>query len=255
MDLVEQAPVPGLLHPFLVSGHVVDDLGLDEVRPGVDLLGQSGHAEGGWVAEWIGGGTQEYLGTALQLLANGIDTLVTHGLEHRELLKGVDVPHGLGLGVVAQGLVVAGEAQHVLDTHGGGTQDVRLDRDPVAVPGHHLHHGFEPLVEHQPGGADRAHAHDGGLVVGHIGGVHASLEQSRKLPHLLGVGTLRGTQLAGHREMAGLQDLLQVGARFHWSPSSTSSVPRTSSLIRERGPPLWDLDQSFGGSTSSSLCS
>ena len=58
--------------------------------------------------------------------------------DHGDELDGVDVEDVLGLGVVAELLVVARKAQHVADAQGVGAEDVALHGEAVAVAADHL---------------------------------------------------------------------------------------------------------------------
>ena len=87
-----------------------------------------------------------------------------------EQRDGVQVENGLGLGMVAQLGVVAGEAEQVLNAQGGGAQQVRLQGDAVTVAAGHLEDGGEAGVLQDLAGGHGAQTHDGGLVIGHVDG-------------------------------------------------------------------------------------
>ncbi len=74
----------------------------------------------------------------------------------------------LRIGVVAEGLVIAGQAEQVAHPQRVGAQQVALDRQAVAVAAGHLDDRFQPFLDDDGPGADAGHAHDGGLVVGDV---------------------------------------------------------------------------------------
>ena len=74
-----------------------------------------------------------------------------HALEERD---GVEVEHVFRRGVVAEFLVVAGEAEHVADAQGPRAEHVGLRGDAVAVSRDHLHDGLHAFLHEDGAGAD-----------------------------------------------------------------------------------------------------
>jgi hypothetical protein len=144
IGLFRQPHIDGLFHEIPEPGHVVDALGLNEIGPGVDLVGQPVNPEFIWVGKWIGGRADEHLGRFVDILVVDEFALVAHLLHHGDELHGVDVVYVFGLGVVAELLVVAGEAEHVSYAQGVYPQDIGHHGQAVAVPAHHLKVGLEP---------------------------------------------------------------------------------------------------------------
>ena len=105
--------------------------------------------------------------------------LVAHGAGGPDQLHAVQVVDRLGLRVVAEPRVVAGQQQHVRDAQGGRRDQVRLQRDPVAVPAGQLHHRLHPgpVRQHAAGQAGQPHVR--ALVVGDVGRVHPAAQVVR----------------------------------------------------------------------------
>ena len=111
----------------------------------------------------------------------------------------------LGHGVVAKGLVVAGQAQQVADAQGIGAQQVALDGDAVAVAAGHLDGGLDAQSQQHGRDGDGGHAHHGGLVVGDVDRVDDALQELGLVLDHSAVGALRWAQLAGGGKVAGLE--------------------------------------------------
>ncbi len=201
--LFVQAEIADHLHEAGELLDIVDDLCLDEVGPALHLFGQAGGPELEGTGKGIGGATKEKAWfVALDLLTALEATLVAHGPGHAEELDGVHVEHPLGPRMVAELLVIAGEAKQVLEPQGGGAEDIGLHADPVAVPAGHLDHRLHPFRHDDGTGGDARHANDGGLTVGDVDRVHLALENVRLLPDHAGIARFRRSQFTGDRKMA-----------------------------------------------------
>jgi len=121
---------------------------------------------------------------------------VAHRLDQMDQLHRVDVEDVLGLGIVAEFLVIAGQAEHVAHPQRRGPEQVGLQGDAVAVAHHHLQQGLDPHLLEQHAAGDRAHPHHRGLVVGDVAGVDVALDIGRLLPHDLRIGARGGPHSA-----------------------------------------------------------
>jgi hypothetical protein len=74
-----------------------------------------------------------------QLAAREEFRVVAHDANGFEQRHAVEIEHRLGAGLVAGLHAVAGQAEHVLDAHRGGTEHVSLNGDAVLVPAGNLH--------------------------------------------------------------------------------------------------------------------
>ena len=92
----------------------------------------------------VGRGSDEHLGPHLELLPAQELALVPHQLHRLDELDGVHVEDVRRLGWSPKLLVVAGEAEDVVDAEGGRAQDIALEGDAVPVPGGHLQDRLEP---------------------------------------------------------------------------------------------------------------
>ena len=81
---------------------------------------------------------------------------------------GVQIKHRLGLGMVTQLGVVAGEAQNVVNAQHGGAQQIGLQGDAVPVTAGQLEDGVQARVLQHLTGSQRTQTHDGGLVISDV---------------------------------------------------------------------------------------
>ncbi len=102
----------------------------------------------------------------------------------------------LGVGMIAVRRSVTGHQHHVRDPEGGRRQQIRLDRDPVAVAGGHLEDGLDSLVQQAPGRPDGSHAHAGVVGIGQVECVHEAGERARGFEHRREIEPFRGGELA-----------------------------------------------------------
>ena len=114
--------------------------------------------------------------------------------------------------MVAELLVVAGEAEHVADPVGIGAQDVGLHGQAVAVAADHLKVWFQTFLDQQQTGGPAGHADHGGLVVGDVDRVDVALQKRGLMSDLFGIASPGWSQLAGECEVAGFEDLFKVAA-------------------------------------------
>jgi hypothetical protein len=119
-------------------------------------------------------------------------------------MGGVQIEDVLGLGMVPEGLMVAGEAQEVFDPQGGGPQHIALQADAVHVPGDHLHHRLHAHLQEEFAGCHGAEAHHRGLVVGDVYRVPVPLQKIGLVAEMLDVGPPRRAAFTGDGLVAGL---------------------------------------------------
>ena len=124
-----------------------------------------------------------------------------------EQRHGVQIEHRLGLGMVAQLGVVAGQAQNVVDAQHGGAQQVGLQRDAVAVAAGQLEDGGKPRVLQHLAGGQTAQPHDGGLVIGHVDVVDAGEVFLRLLHQTVDVDALGRADLGGNDEFTVMKQI------------------------------------------------
>ncbi|VTR67808.1 hypothetical protein DESC_610391 [Desulfosarcina cetonica] len=212
VDLLGESHVNGFLDPLAHSFHVEDALGLDEIDAGGDFLGQAMDAPFVGLGKGVGRAADENLGGTVDVGAAEELGFVAHFFDGADQLGGVDVEDALGLGMVAELLMVAGEAEHVADAHGRGTEDVGLHGQPVAIPADHLVIGLEPLFDGDQRGRPAGHAHHGGLVVGDIDGIDLADQVLGLIPNRLHVGSAGRPQFSGEGEMTGAQYFFQIAS-------------------------------------------
>jgi hypothetical protein len=164
------AELLGLLHEGDELLRLIDGLGLEVVGAGHDLALHLGKLRvNGIAAGGDHGALGKLGGLAYQVVAGQILALLqlTHGVQQGD---GVQVEHGLCCGVIAQGGVVAGEAEDVVDAEHGGGEQIGLEGQTVPVAAGHLEDGVQTHVLEGFANAQRAHTHDGGLVVRYVDG-------------------------------------------------------------------------------------
>jgi hypothetical protein len=101
---------------------------------------------------------------------------IPHSLDRLDQLDRIQVEDIFGRGMVPEFLMVSGQAENVPDPQGIGPENIALHGDAVPVPADHLHVGLQPHANQKGAHRDGRHAHDGRLVVGHIDGIHVSLQ-------------------------------------------------------------------------------
>ena len=122
--------------------------------------------------------------------------------------------------MVAEGEVVAGQAEDVLDPVHIGAQHIALDGQAVAVATGHLDDRLQAGILHQDAGADAAEADDTGLIVGDVGRVHLVLEQADLLGNESRVHAHGRSEFCRDGKMALGQNTFQIAAGLqpvgHW---------------------------------------
>jgi hypothetical protein len=131
--------------------------------------------------------------------------LIAHAADGLDELHGIQVEHVLPLGAVSEALVVAGQAQDVVDVEGGSTEDVALQGDAIAVADDHLQHRLQPHQFQADAGRQAAEAADRGLVVGDVDGVHVVLDQLGLVDDVRRVAAPRRAALGRHGQVTGAQ--------------------------------------------------
>jgi hypothetical protein len=140
-------------------------------------------------------------------LAQGISSqdlaLVPHLPGGADQLEGVQIEDPFRLGLITKGLMVPAQAEDIANPQGRGPQEVRLQGDPIPVPGDHLQHRVQPGLAKQGAGRQTAEAHHPGLVIGDVDAVRVSFKQFPLFKDGLGVGAFGRSALGGYGEMVG----------------------------------------------------
>ena len=142
-----QSHVIGLADPFAKFFHVVNALGLDKIHAGFYFFGQPMHPPFKGFSKRVGGRPDKYLRWFFNLRTTQKLALIAHSFDHADQLHGIDVEHTLGIGVVPEFLVIAGQAQHVVDAVGICAQNIALHGQPVTVAANHLEIGFQAFLD------------------------------------------------------------------------------------------------------------
>ncbi len=112
--------------------------------------------------------------------------------------------------MVAELLVVTGEAEQVLQAHGRSGQQVTLHTDPVPVTTGHLDDRFYSLRLCYQTGTDTGHSDNSGLAVCNINRIHIPLEDACFFSDHLRVAIFGRPQLTGHGKLTACKYPLQI---------------------------------------------
>ncbi len=105
--------------------------------------------------------------------------------------------------MIAEYLMIPGQAEQVGDSEGSGAQYIALRGDSVAVAADHLHHRIEAFFEQYLAGCQAAHAHHTGLIIRHVAGIDVAFQDFRFFAHHFGSGATRRPGLGGDGEISG----------------------------------------------------
>ncbi len=178
-------------------------------------MGQPGCAEIHRVCERIGSRSYKhsrrsklaFLALA-NLIATSELTLVPHILDHTNQLSRVDVEHLPSGRVVAETLMVAGEAKNVFHAQNIRAEDISLDSKAVAVSAGHLYHRLQPAVQQQLARGDAADADDSGLIVRQVHRVDLTSQEISLLVNQAHIGTLGRAKFRGYHKMTSREQTL-----------------------------------------------
>ena len=134
----------------------------------------------------------------------------------------VDVEDRLGLRVVARGHVIAGQQEDIARPESRGSQEVRLQRQPVPVAAGELDDRLHPRLRHERPGRERRQVRVGRGIVGAVGRVDLSSQPAGEAPDFLGIGSVGRLHLGRDREAARPGSIQGSGAAFGLMPSRPS---------------------------------
>jgi hypothetical protein len=118
--------------------------------------------------------------------------------------------------VIAENLVIAGQAEYVSDSQAIGTQQVALDGYAVAVPAGHLENRLQSVMVNMQTGRQTGHPYHRGLTVGDISGVNIIFQQAGIGNYPFRGSVLGRTYFSGKRQPSAFQSLLKLAAGiFH----------------------------------------
>src|SRR5207244_1858948 len=103
-----------------------------------------------------------------------IATAVAHARGDLDELHRIDVIDPASFGMIAGGHIVAAHQHNVADAKRRGTEQVRLQGEPVPVADRELHDGLDPFLYQEMGRGQRRHVDMGAGVVGAVDGVDRS---------------------------------------------------------------------------------
>jgi hypothetical protein len=140
---------------------------------------------------------------------------VSHLTDKLYKLHRVYIKDALGLGLVAERLVVAAQTEDIADAQGGCAEDIGLQGDTVPVAGYHLEYGVKTTVQKQHAGGEAGETDNACLVVGNVDAVDKAFEHLSLLFYDLRISPLGRTALCGNGKGASLQDLFQTALSLH----------------------------------------
>lgn len=127
---------------------------------------------------------------------------------------GVKVKDRLGLRVITELGVVAGEGKDVVNAKHGGAQKIGLQGDAVTIAAGHLENGVESGVLEDLAGSEGTETHNGGLVIRNVDGVDAAEVSLGFLNQIINVYSLRRADFCGNRKYT----IVEIFSNFHYSP-------------------------------------
>ena len=197
-----QPEVADLRHPLAERRDVEHELGLHELRAGLDLLAQPPGPEIHRRGERVLHGAQETVRRRVEPASGQQDVLVAHGAQGPQQLHAIQVEHRPSARMVAELRVITGHDQDVPDPERGRPEQVGLQRDAITVPAGHLHDRLEPRAEDGEASGPAGQPHVGALIVGDVDRVHPGAQGRGGFGDLLGAGPAGRADLGGHREAA-----------------------------------------------------
>ena len=108
----------------------------------------------------------------------------------------------LCIDLVAKGMMIAGEADDILDAERGRAEQVALHGDTVPVAGNHLHDRLHSHLNNKGTRSDTGHAHDGRLVVRDVDRVDITAQEVHLALYYTHVIVLGRPQLGGDGKMS-----------------------------------------------------
>jgi hypothetical protein len=125
-------------------------------------------------------------------------------------LNGVKIKDALGLGLVAGGHVVAGQAEHILHPHCRRAQNIALNGNAIAVAATYLQDSFIAGPSQQSTAAHTAHMAVGPGTIGGINGVTHFGQHQGIFVNIVGIGAIRGVKFGRNGKTARTEDPLQA---------------------------------------------
>lgn len=202
---------PGISHELIEMVQVVYCLGLNEFRPGVDLLFELDELRFYGIRFRGDDRARAEPDRAVQVVSSEVLARLESPDAGQEL-AGIEVENPLRVLVVADHHGVAGEAEDVPDAAGKGEKEFGLEGQPVSVAAGHLKDRLaSEFFDHQRA-PDRRKAHHGTLMVRHVERIHPVFQKFDMMDHLLQVRALGGAEFAGDDEFSRIEDLFEACA-------------------------------------------
>ena len=91
----------------------------------------------------------------------------------------LELIHRAGIGLIASPHGITGETEQIVNAKGMGPQQIRLQRQAVAIPTRQLQHRFKAPIQQQTTNRQAAHAHHRTTAVGDVDPMHPTPEVVR----------------------------------------------------------------------------
>jgi hypothetical protein len=213
-DPFVQTQVDDPAHVLAEPAEVEDELGLNELRPGGDLLGQAEGSVFEGRRKGIGHGADEEARRPLRYRHTAFEDLsVAHEADHSHQVDGVDIGRRPGVGVIAATGVIAAQAHYVGDSEESGPQQLGLKPQSVTVATGELQHRLQTRLLEQDTGGETRGVDLRRLVVGDVEGIALAAKDLDLPTENLRVGAHGWRHLDRHGEMPALEDTLQSADR------------------------------------------
>ena len=133
--------VLNLLEKILQQRQIKYRLGDRIFGPGLNLVGEAASLFVNVGNAWIGAHTNNKAGSSAQRIATNVEAAI-QVVNDIHQTDGIHVEDGGRVGIVAHLRRVAGNANQVADTHGGGAQEIGLNAEDIPVAAGVVQDGF-----------------------------------------------------------------------------------------------------------------
>ena len=184
-------------------------------------------------------------GTAGEQLRRTIRQISFHGIlplvEGRHLTQQFhrfELIHRSGIGLITGPHGITRQAEQVVDAQGMGPQQIRLQRQTIAIPTCQLQHRLQASIQQQTADRQAAHPHHRTTAIGDIDGMHPPLELVRHGQRVGGISPPGGHHLRRHRLLTGLNRALERRRQTlncRWGPLCRIRSSNGTTMSRKGG--------------------
>ena len=108
---------------------------------------------------------------------------------------------------------ITGEAKEIANTERMGTEQIRLQRDAIAIPPSHLQHRLESCIQEKPADRHTVHPHHRTASIGDVDGLHPTTHALSHGERMAGITTPWRHHFGSDRDGTSLKTALQRGTQ------------------------------------------